>query len=124
MINCFVLAQADSPLDRLGKGGSRGDTVLGENLLVLALILFGILALLFLAVKIKYSLRRKRGRRKSRRTQAPRTAPIQQRSESQPRKRARSTSRNRSAKRNPTLSESGGLPPARPEGQAPPELKP
>lgn len=124
MIVRFVLAQADSPLDKLGPRGSQGDNLLGGSFITLGAILFTILALLFLAVKIGYSLRKRRRRRKSRRRERKSSVIVSSPPEKPVKKRPQSASRRRHAKRNPTLAESGGLPPARPEGQAPPEPKP
>ena len=119
-----ALAQSASPLDSLGPAAGDGGGFVGENLFVLFGLLLGILALLFLAVRIRYSMRNRRKRRKSRSREQKRIKPQASITQTPPQTRSRSGRKRRASKRNPTLAETGGLPPARPEGQAPPEPKP
>jgi len=120
MHSAILLAQASALGESPGAEFTRSRGVFSGDLGALTLIILALIAALFLGVKTWFSLRDRRRRdtdRPRRRRQASSPAP-------QSGSAGRRRSRRSSAARNPTLSETEGLPPPRPEGQAPRHLEP
>lgn len=111
-----VLAQLRPALDRLGSNAGERGGFLGSDSLMLAGGLAALIAILFIGAKIKYSRKKKRRNRSRSKSKAPlsNTAPAPA---SVGKRRSGASGKSRHARRNPTLAETGGLPPPRSEAQ-------
>ena len=115
MDTAILLAQGESPADQF----NRSHSVFSGELGVLLMIFLSLFATLFVGVKVWHMLRQGK-RRRSGRSRARRKTPSPN---SQPRGVGRRKRRHAEV-RNPTLAETEGLPPPRPEGHAPRHLEP
>lgn len=120
MLSAILLAQTSSLGESPGAEFTRSRGVFSGELGALTLIILALIAALFLGVRAWFALRdgkRRRSDRPRRRRKSGSPAPQSGDAE-------RRRSRRPSAARNPTLAETEGLPPPRPEGQAPRHLDP
>lgn len=115
MTIAILLAASTPSGETPGSTLTRNQGFFSSDVGALLAVVLGLVAALFLAVKIGFMLRRRKRRQASRSRR--------QRREAAPRRRAEPLRRAHSV-RNPTLAETEGLPPRRPEGQAPRHLEP
>ena len=116
-----VLAQLPPSLDKLGaKSDGGGEGFLNSDNLMLAGIVLALIAILFIGAKLRYSRKKKRRSPSRRRSEKPnRSTKSAVKPPGAPP--ASGSRKRRHARRNPTLAETGGLPPSRSEGQDSPQ---
>jgi hypothetical protein len=112
-----VLAQLPPSLDKLeAKSDGGGEGFLNSDNLMLAGIVLALIAILFIGAKLRYSRKKKRRSPSRRRSEKPnRSTKSTMKPPGAPP--ASGSRKRRHARRNPTLAETGGLPPSRSEGQ-------
>jgi hypothetical protein len=120
MDSAILLAQVSSSGELPGSEFTRSHSIFSDDHGALIAIVLILVAALFVGVKVWFSIRARKRRRRSRNHHRRETTRRETGSGAADSRRKRRQSKSR----NPTLAETGGLPPPRPEGQAPRHLEP